>query len=387
MGPTERIIAVFKGKEIDRVQTYCASFEEWTVQQVLSKPFITTKSLFFNPVSRLILDKWGKKISKMVLQPSVDSALMKRLEAAVALGFDSTVLNYEWRLMILDSKKVARVTGSIYDIQHDGHGNVFFYYHGPALASPEAFEAWSDFPNPDDIAHGCYKFYKKAMAQYGEKICIIGDTCTGLHEIILLAVGFEKMLWWIRKKADFIKKLISLGDEISMKTTMAAMDAGIKVVLHADDFSHKTGPILNPKITDELFGNSYARITKAVHDRNGISAIHSCGDNTKLFDYFIKWGFDGGHAFENTSNVDIAYEKKTHGDRFTIIGGMGVDYLLTSRSKPEEVVDGVKHLIRTCAHGGRFILGPVNAHSEEDVSKIKVMIDATKEYGRYPITV
>ena len=40
-----------------------------------------------------------------------------------------------------------------------------------------------------------------------------------------------------------------------------------------------------------------------------------------------------------TSNVDIFHEKKLHGDKVTIIGGVGVDYLLTDRSRDEEVVD------------------------------------------------
>lgn len=113
--------------------------------------------------------------------------------------------------------------------------------------------------------------------------------------------------------------------------------------------------------------------------------LHACGDNTKLFDYFIKWGFDGGHAFETTSNVDIPYEKKTHGDRFTIVGGIGIDYLLTERSKPQEVVEATKEIIRICASGGRFLLAPVHCHPDLDISKVKIMLDTAKEYGTYPL--
>ena len=165
------------------------------------------------------------------------------------------------------------------------------------------------------------------------------------------------------------------------------MDAGTKVILNGDDFSYKTGPVMNPNILDELFGPPYTRLTKAVHDRGGKILIHSCGDNTKIFDLFIKWGFDGGHAYENTSNVDIAYEKKVHGDKFTIVGGVGIDYILTERSKPEEVEDEVQRLIKICAPGGRFIIGSVHDHPDIDVEKLRVMIEATKNYGKYPIAV
>ncbi len=144
--------------------------------------------------------------------------------------------------------------------------------------------------------------------------------------------------------------------------------------------SFKTGPLMNPKTFDTFWGLSYTKICKAVHDRGWKIFLHSCGDNTKLFDYFIKWGFDGGHAYENTSNVNIYNEKKIHGDQFTIIGGVGVDYLLTHRSKPEEVEEKTKELIKNLATGGRYILAPVHSHADQDVSKIKVMLETARGY-------
>ena len=80
---------------------------------------------------------------------------------------------------------------------------------------------------------------------------------------------------------EFIKRFVAYNEEYIMKTTMAMMDAGIKVILNGDDFSYKTGPVMNPNVVDELFGPPYTKLTKAVHDRGGKILIHSCGDNTK----------------------------------------------------------------------------------------------------------
>ena len=104
-----------------------------------------------------------------------------------------------------------------------------------------------------------------------------------------------------------------------------------------------------------------------------------------MFDYFIKWGIDGCHAFENTSNVDIYKMKKIYGNKLTIIGGVGVDYLLTDRSQDEEIVEEVKKLIKALGPGGRFIIGPVHSLSSIPAKKLKVMLDAVEEYGKYPI--
>ncbi|HEY9160235.1 MAG TPA: hypothetical protein VIS94_04010 [Desulfomonilia bacterium] len=51
------------------------------------------------------------------------------------------------------------------------------------------------------------------------------------------------------------------------------------------------------------------------------------------------------------------------------------------------MVEAVKQLIKTCAPDGRFIIGPVHAHSEIDASKIRVMIETVKKYGKYPIDI
>ena len=106
-----------------------------------------------------------------------------------------------------------------------------------------------------------------------------------------------------------------------------------------------------------------------------------------LMDTFIEWGVDGLHAYENTSNVDIYKEKEIHGDQVTIIGGVGVDYLLTDRSRDEEIVDEVKKLIKALGPGGRFMIGPVHSLSSIPAHKMKVMLDAVDTYGKYPIEI
>jgi hypothetical protein len=78
----------------------------------------------------------------------------------------------------------------------------------------------------------------------------------------------------------------------------------------SQSFAFKSGPLMNPKLIDEIFGPSYKRIIKAVHDRGAKYVLHSCGDNTLLIGTFISWGVDGLHAYEMASNVDIYKEKK-----------------------------------------------------------------------------
>lgn len=388
MNPTERIIATLEGKEVDRVPTFCAMVEDRTFNEVLGRPLISQEKMMTNPVVKFALDRWGKKLSKNLFQAELNRAFEKRIKAQVELGFDSLWAVLDETFTVTDHQTMIRFTGSAYNIQPDGYGNMTYMYRGPCIKSREDFEEWPFWPDADDLAHSSYKFFKKIVSRYGHRACLVGHASAyGIQESLLWAVGFEKMPIWLRREKDLVQRFIEINEEICLKTNMALIDAGIKVVLQCDDFAFKSGPIMNPKLIDEIFGPSYRRLIKAVHDRGAKYILHSCGDNTLLFDTFISWGVDGLHAYETTSNVDIFKEKEIHGNQVTIIGGVGVDYLLTDRSKDEEIDAEVKKLIQRLGPGGRFLIAPVHSLSSIPAHKLQVMLEAVARYGKYPINI
>jgi hypothetical protein len=382
MTPTEHIIRTLEGKPVDRVPVLCVGMEDRTSQEVLGKPLIPASFFANNPVINWLMDR-GWRVNDRLLRRVLGDVFLSRIGAGIKLGFDAIWVISGSENVVIDSKTIASMNGMIHTLIEDGFGNADYVYKGPALTSRQAFEEWPHFATPAEFGERTYRFFIKAVKQSGDEICILGSSACGIHESLLGAIGFERTPLWMRKEKDLIKRYIDWNASIGMAGAMAMMDAGIKVVLQGDDFAHKTGPTFNPRLSDELFGPHYKRLTKAVHDRGGKIILHSCGDNTLLFDMFISWGFDGCHAYEPTSNVDIFKEKQLHGDKITIIGNVGVDYLLTERSKDEEVIDEVKRLIDRLAPGGRFILSPAHSLSSVPAHKLKVMIDTAREYGKY----
>jgi Uroporphyrinogen decarboxylase (URO-D) len=386
MHPQERILRTLEGKSVDRVPNFCAMMEDRTFNEILGKPLIPQQLVFQNPITRGIMNKWGPQITQPIFQPVLNTALEKRIKGAAKLGFDSTWAIYEESFVLKDANTMLRVTGSVFDILEDGYGNMTYMYREPGITSREEFEAWPYWPNADDVAHRSYTFFKKMVKRYSRDMCLMGQgSAYGIQESLLWTVGFERMSIWLMREKDLVQRFIDITEELCMKTIMAVMDAGVEVIIQTDDFAYKSGPMMNPKLIDTVFGPSYKRLIKAVHDRGGKFILHSCGDNTLLMDMFIEWGVDGLHAYENTSNVDIYKEKEIHGDQVTIIGGVGVDYLLTDRSTDEEVTEEVKKMISALGPGGRFIIGPVHSLSSIPADKMKVMLDAVETYGKYPI--
>jgi len=388
MHPQERILRTLEGKPVDRVPSFCAMMEDRTFNEILGKPLIPQQFVFQNPITRGIMNKWGPQITQPIFQPVLNAALEKRIKGAVKLGFDSTWAIYEESFVLKDANTMLRVTGSVFDILEDGYGNMTYMYREPGITSREEFEAWPHWPDADDVAHRSYKFFKKMVKKYSSDMCLMGQgSAYGIHESLLWTVGFERMSIWLMREKDLVQRFIDITEELCMKTIMAVMDAGVDVIIQTDDFAYKSGPMMNPKLINKVFGPSYKRLIKAVHGRRGKFILHSCGDNTLLMDMFIEWGVDGLHAYENTSNVDIYKEKKIHGDQVTIIGGVGVDYLLTDRSTDEEVTKEVKKMIKALGPGGRFIIGPVHSLSSIPADKMEVMLDAVETYGKYPIEI
>lgn len=386
MNAIERVMLTLNGKMPDRVPTFSAGMEDRTYHDVLGRPMVSQHAMFNNALARFMLDKVEHGLTQPVFQRILNQRMEKRIKAAVKLGFDATWGLYEESFVLMDSKTIARFSGSLFNFYDDGYGNVSYQYKGPGITSREEYQEWPHWPDTDQLAHNACTFYRKMMHKYGDDICFFGQASGyGIFESLLWAIGLERLPLWIMTEEDLIKDYIRRMEEICMKTTMAMMDAGVEVIIQSDDFAFKSGPFLNPKLIEEWFGPSYRRLIGAVHSRGGKLVLHSCGDNTLLFDTFIDWGVDGLHAYENTSNVDIFAEKKRRGHKTVMIGGVGIDYLLTDRSRDQEVEEHVKNAIYKLGPGGRFIIAPTHSMSSIPAHKLSVMIDAVNRYGNYPI--
>jgi uroporphyrinogen decarboxylase len=382
MNPTERIIAAIEGQELERVPTFSYNIDLGPAYQVLGFPKISDEKLQKSWFGHLVTSRFGMGwVMRAFMKAKVKRIMFTCVEAAVALGFDAALAVYFPSMTRFPTEHTLQDDwGSYNELTMDASGNGSFFYSGPKITTPEAYESWPYFPDPDKDAAKARKLFRELNDKFGDKICLCGDVVSEIYTRMYLTIGFENLVRYMRKKPDFIKKFINRIEEYAIKTTGAMMDAGIRVVLKQDDFAFKTGPMMNPKWFDEFWGPSYTRICQYVHDRKGKVLLHACGDNTEMFDYFIKWGFDGGHAFETTSNVDIFKEKRLHGDRFTIIGGMGVDYHLTTNSTAEEVKARTRELITRLGPGGRFILSNVHCLPTMDMEKFKVMLQADREF-------
>ncbi|GAB4324669.1 MAG: hypothetical protein Kow0069_30380 [Promethearchaeota archaeon] len=387
MDPTTRVMAALGDETPDRVPVMSVLTDLTPAYQVLGFPRVSDRRLLGSGLVRWFLRNWGMGWPGRALAKwDVERTLFKCVEAAVRVGFDAAWAVYAPNFARFpDPDTIQDDWGSLNRVTFDQRGTATYTYASPALSTREEYEAWEYFPDPKDHAKRARRVFRRLVSKFGRKICVCGEVVCDLYDRVQLGMGFKNLVLAMRRDPALVRQFVARLEDYALATTEAMMDAGVRVVFKGDDFSFKTGPQMNPKTFDEFWGPSYARLCELVHDRGGKIILHSCGDNTEMFDCFIKWGFDGGHAFETTSNVDVLAQKRRIGDRFTIVGGAGVDYLLTAQSKPEEVVAETERLVRQLGPGGRFILAPVHSLPIVDMDRERLMVETCKRIGSYPI--
>jgi uroporphyrinogen-III decarboxylase len=79
--------------------------------------------------------------------------------------------------------------------------------------------------------------------------------------------------------------------------------------------------------------------------------------------------------------MDMAKAKKVLGDNACIAGNLPVSVLCTGT--PQQVKEGCRKLIETCAHGGGYILTGAASINEGNPDNLRAMMEAAKEYGVY----
>jgi hypothetical protein len=79
--------------------------------------------------------------------------------------------------------------------------------------------------------------------------------------------------------------------------------------------------------------------------------------------------------------MDMAKAKEVLGDNACIAGNLPVSSLYTGT--PQEVKEGCRRLIETCAQGGGYILTAAASMNEGNPDNLRAMMEAAKEYGVY----
>ncbi len=262
----------------------------------------------------------------------------------------------------------------------DGREREWAQEHEGMITGWEAFEKYR-WPSVDDFDLSKWDTLDHILPAGMKAILLLGK----IYTTVWMFMGAETFFNALEKDEELVSALFEKVGRIQYETFLrVAEHSCVGAVLNPDDIAHNAGLLIHPKYLRKYVFPWYKKIGDVCRDKGIGYIFHSDGDNTDAMDDFIDCGF---HAFNpvQPNSMDIEEVKERWGDKLCIIGNLNLDSTLTLGS-PEDVRAEVYERIRTIGPGGGYMVSSSNSITDYvPLENMKAMIDATFEFGKYPI--
>jgi len=196
-------------------------------------------------------------------------------------------------------------------------------------------------------------------------------------------MGFENFLISFYENKKLVIELIKKSVEYNIMLAQKAKEAGADVVLATDDYADNKGPMINPRLFEDIF-LPQLKLLFSEYKKIGLKIVkHSDGDILPIIDYLIKSGIDCIDPIDPLAGMDLGFFKKHFGSRICIKGNVNCATTLVC-GDIKEVHNEVKSCINKGAANGGYILSSSNSiHSGVNPDNFIAMVEAVKKYGIY----
>lgn len=235
-----------------------------------------------------------------------------------------------------------------------------------------------------DVARKDYREYMLGMQDLvGETVILDYSISTGFCSVYD-GMGLELYSYFYVDYPEDITDFMEISTENAVRKVHAVADPSLSpVVLIAEDFATKQGPIFSPEFLGRHHYPYVKMLTEAWHS-HGIKVIyHSDGNYKKAIPDLIKCGVDGFYCLEPNCGMDIVDLKKTWPEMVWAGGVDGVE--LMERGTVEEVKREVhRHITETDVlnTGGMFVATSSEINPPIKPENFKAMVDAVGELLR-----
>ena len=198
-------------------------------------------------------------------------------------------------------------------------------------------------------------------------------------------MGLDKMLMNFLIDPSFVEAVMDVVLETNMQVVRNAIRTGADIILVGDDYAANEAPLMSPQVFHEFIAPRLKKMVNMVHQEGAYFIKHSDGNLWPILDDILDAGVDGLNPIEPQAGMDIGEVKQYCGDRVCLSGNIDCGQLLP-HGTTEQVRQAVIECIRKAAPGGGFIMHSSNSiHSSVNPENYLAMIQATREYGKYPL--
>ncbi len=389
MTSKERVLAALELREPDRVPVMDLLNDYSVVYTILAKKPNPVSRIFRNRFTAAGLNHFLPLFNRTPLGPWATYSEMAKfardaVKSACRMEEDAVWFSFFPFFRMRSSKTVHDIYGRCMDVSFDWMGNMATpLYRSGLIDSPADWQAWDKRPL-ERLPELARRALGPIAREYGDDVFLLPCVNFGLFENTWQPLGFERFTVALRRERGWLEEMADYHADLYCRMLEALADAGIPGLIYGDDLAFRTGPMVNPRVLEELFGAGMRRIVSKAHTLGLKIVMHSCGNVTSLLEWLADCGFDALHPLEPTAGVDLAEAKRRVGGRLCLIGNLDITHLLVEGTR-EEVFAAVKRALAEAGQGGGFIVAPDHSHADISVQRLRWMREAALEYGTYPL--
>lgn len=257
-----------------------------------------------------------------------------------------------------------------------------FPVDGP-IKTESDFKAYTP-PSPKDPER--YRTLESTLEKYGDKRSVILHL-NDVWSIPSRLMSFDHFIMQVIDNPGLVVDIVNMTVDINIKMAEQAKKRGIQVVYTGDDYAYNSGPMISPKMFEDLFFEPLKRVVGAYKDMGLYVIKHTDGNIMPIIDMILDAGFDCLDPIDPIAGMSLEHIKKTYGDKIAIKGNVDCANTLALHSV-EDTIEETKKCIEIAGPGGGYILSSSNSiHASVKPENFVAMLDTLKKYGSYPINI
>ena len=235
------------------------------------------------------------------------------------------------------------------------------------------------YPFPDPHAADLWRVARQAADPTHN--LVIGRHICALFERLHTLVGMETAMVALAEEPEAAAAALRRIGDWQLEIAQEYVALGVGGGRISDDYGSQTSLLISPAAWRQVIKPQLARLVRFYKERGLLVFLHSCGHLAAIMDDLVELGIDVFNI--QTSANDLPAYKSRYGARFTLMGGVDTQGVMT-QGTPAEVRAAAIATMRTLGAGGGLILEPDQrvAMPPENVAALQA---AARELGQYDL--
>jgi uroporphyrinogen decarboxylase len=251
----------------------------------------------------------------------------------------------------------------------------------------QAIQTWADvekfpWPTAEQVDFAIYSQIIPLLPS-GMKLLV---TSGHIYTMAMQLMGFESFCLKLIEDPPLVKNIIDRLATESMRLFEKILSIDeVGAICLQDDIAYTSGLMISPRSLRKIFFPWLTRAAEICHSAGRPLLYHTDGKVDEVLPDIIAAGVDALHPIEPKC-MNIEEVKRTYGHQIALIGNVDLGYVLT-RGTPQEVRQAVKTLIQNLGPGGGYLMSSANSVTNYvPLANYRALLEATFEYGHYPIS-